>query len=120
MGVVAFVVGVPVFGVTVGVGCDNAMVNNNVALFGEVRLAALLAKVTTLDAGAMTPVDALAMATSDAATAIGRDGDLGVIAVNRKADLVLLDRLGPHWVPCSARRAAPTAGCLGEGVAILS
>ena len=87
-------------GVTVSLGCDNAMLNNNVSLLGEVRLAALLSKVSTLDAGAVSAMEALAMATRDGAAAIGRGHDLGSIEVGRKADLVLLDRSGPHWVPC--------------------
>jgi cytosine/adenosine deaminase-related metal-dependent hydrolase len=93
-------------GVTVSLGCDNAMVNNNVSLLGEVRLATLLAKLGTLDAGALTPEQALAMATRDGAQAIGRGDELGVIEVGRKADLVLLDRSGPHWVPCHRLAAA--------------
>ena len=93
-------------GITVGLGCDNAMVNNNVSLLGEIRLAALLAKVGTLDAGALPAMEALTMATRDGAAAIGRGHDLGVIEAGRKADLVLLDRSGPHWVPCHDLAAA--------------
>lgn len=92
--------------VTVALGCDNAMVNNNVSLLGDVRLATLLAKVATLDAGALTPEDAIVMATRDGAAAIGRADSLGVIGPGRKADLALLDRAGPHWVPCHRLAAA--------------
>ena len=93
-------------GITVGLGCDNAMVNNNVSLLGEMRLAALLSKVVTLDPGALTAMDALAMATRHGASAIGRAQDLGSIEVGKKADLVLVDRYGPHWVPCHDLAAA--------------
>lgn len=93
-------------GLTVSLGCDNAMVNNNVSLLGEIRLAALLSKATTLDAGALTAYEALAMATREGAAAIGRGDDLGSIEVGRKADLVLLDRSGPHWTPCHDLAAA--------------
>ena len=93
-------------GITVGLGCDNAMVNNNVALLGEVRLAALLTKVASLDPGALTAMDALAMATRHGAAAIGRGQDLGSIEVGKKADLALLDRSGPNWVPCHDLAAA--------------
>lgn len=93
-------------GITVGLGCDNAMVNNNVSLLGEIRLAALLSKVVTLDPGALTAMDALAMATRHGASAIGRSQDLGSIEVGKKADLVLVDRSGPHWVPCHDLAAA--------------
>ena len=93
-------------GVTVALGCDNAMVNNNVSLLGEIRLAALLAKVATLDAGAVTAMEALTMATQHGASAIGRGHDLGSIEAGKKADLALLDRSGPHWVPCHDPAAA--------------
>jgi cytosine/adenosine deaminase-related metal-dependent hydrolase len=87
-------------GVTVALGCDNAMLNNNVALLPEARLAALLARGTTLDAGALDADAALRMATCDGAKAIGREHDLGVLAPGRLADLVVMERTGPHWVPC--------------------
>lgn len=86
-------------GVTVGLGCDNAMVNNNISLLNEMRLSAFLAKTKSNDAGALSAEKSLAMATCDGAKAIGRGQDLGVIEAGRLADIILLDTDGPHWVP---------------------
>lgn len=86
-------------GVTVGLGCDNAMVNNNVSLLNEIRLSAFLAKTRSNDAGALSAEQSLAMATCDGAKAIGRGQDLGVIEEGRIADIILLDTNATHWVP---------------------
>jgi len=45
------------------------------------------------------PGHALAMATSGAAAAMGLDGDLGTVAVGRKADLAVFDFRRAHFTP---------------------
>lgn len=93
-------------GITVSLGSDNAMLNNNVALLPEARLAALLARGATLDAAALGADEALAMATREGARAIGLGDDLGVIAPGRLADLIVVEATAAHWVPCHDPAAA--------------
>jgi atrazine chlorohydrolase/5-methylthioadenosine/S-adenosylhomocysteine deaminase/melamine deaminase len=87
-------------GVTVGLGTDNANAGSNVSIMLAMRHAALLAKVTALDAGAVTAEKVLEMATIDGARAIGLEDQIGSVEPGKKADLVLFDTEKPHWHPC--------------------
>jgi 5-methylthioadenosine/S-adenosylhomocysteine deaminase len=77
-------------GINVALGADGAPCNNNLNMFGEMRLAALLHKP---GAGpkAMRAQEVLDMATRDGAKALGWWKDIGSIEVGKKADLVALD-----------------------------
>ncbi|GAA1267723.1 amidohydrolase [Saccharothrix xinjiangensis] len=77
-------------GVKVGLGTDGPASNDDLDLFEEARLAALLARVTALDATAMRAADALLLATRGGAEALGRD-DLGALEPGRWADVVHVD-----------------------------
>ena len=58
-------------GINVGLGTDGAASNNRLDMFGEMRLAALLAKGSSGDASTLPAREALRMATLDGATALG-------------------------------------------------
>ena len=78
-------------GVNVALGTDGAASNNRQDLLGEMRLASLLAKVSTGDAAALPARDALHMATLGGARALGLDGRIGSLAAGKDADLVAID-----------------------------
>jgi 5-methylthioadenosine/S-adenosylhomocysteine deaminase len=84
-------------GVRVGLGTDGPASNDDLDLWEDIRLAALLARVSTQNAAAMTAAEALLMATSGAAEAIGRP-DLGVLRAGAWADLVHVDTDTPAFV----------------------
>ncbi len=84
-------------GVRVGLGTDGPASGDDLDLWGEARLAGLLARVTSGDAAALTAAELLLMATRDGATAIGRD-DLGALEPGRWADLVHVDLAAPAFV----------------------
>jgi cytosine/adenosine deaminase-related metal-dependent hydrolase len=87
-------------GVTVGLGTDDANTSSNVSIMLEMRHAALLAKVATLDAAALSAEKVLEMATIDGARAIGLEDEIGSLEPGKKADLVLFDAADkPHWHP---------------------
>ncbi|MBB5806711.1 5-methylthioadenosine/S-adenosylhomocysteine deaminase [Saccharothrix ecbatanensis] len=77
-------------GVPVGLGTDGPASNDDLDLFEEARLAALLARVTSQDATAMRAADALLLATRGGAAALGRD-DLGALEPGRWGDVVHVD-----------------------------
>ncbi|MFC6094839.1 amidohydrolase family protein [Saccharothrix lopnurensis] len=77
-------------GVKVGLGTDGPASNDDLDLFEEARLAALLARVTSRDATAVRAADALLLATRGGAAALGRD-DLGALEPGRWADVVHVD-----------------------------
>ena len=79
-------------GITVAIGTDGAASNNNLDMLEEMRLAALLAKVESKNATALPAKQALEMATTQGACAVG-------LEVGTKADLVLWDMSGVEWQP---------------------
>jgi 5-methylthioadenosine/S-adenosylhomocysteine deaminase len=85
-------------GLRVGLGTDGPASNDDLDLWEEARLAALLARLEQRDPTAVSAYDALALATRDGAMALGRD-DIGVLAPGRWADFVLLDLADPGFVP---------------------
>jgi 5-methylthioadenosine/S-adenosylhomocysteine deaminase len=87
-------------GIRVGLGSDGAASNNRLDILQETRLAALLSKVATGDAGSLPAHQSLRMATLDGATALGLGEQLGSIEAGKLADLIAID-LG-DWIttPC--------------------
>ncbi|MFZ5470613.1 MAG: 5'-deoxyadenosine deaminase [Myxococcota bacterium] len=85
-------------GVPVCLGADGAPCNNNLDLFVEMRLAALLHKPR---AGplAMPPMQVLEMATLHGARALGLEEEIGSIEPGKRADLTVLELVAPHAVP---------------------
>lgn len=84
-------------GVVVGLGTDGPASNDDLDLWEEIRLAALLARLATNDAAAMTGAQALLLATRGGAAALGRD-DLGTLRPGAWADLVHVDADTPAFV----------------------
>jgi 5-methylthioadenosine/S-adenosylhomocysteine deaminase len=78
-------------GINVALGTDGAASNNRLDLFSEMRIASLLAKVATGDAGALPATAALRMATLGGAIALGFDREIGSLAPGKQADAVAVD-----------------------------
>lgn len=85
-------------GVNVCLGADGAACNNNLDMFAEMRLAALIHKPRA-GAASMPPSRVLEMATLAGARALGLDGELGSIERGKRADLIVLDLHRLHAVP---------------------
>ena len=83
-------------GVRVGLGTDGAASNDNLNLWEDMRLAVLLARGAANDPGALTAVDAFALATRDGAVA-GGIGDVGELRTGAWADVVRLDLDHPEF-----------------------
>ena len=87
-------------GINVALGSDGAASTNRLDIFGEARLAALIAKTTTGDAGALPAACVLRMATLDGATALGLDRDIGSLEAGKSADAIAVDLGGLEHAPC--------------------
>jgi 5-methylthioadenosine/S-adenosylhomocysteine deaminase len=90
-------------GLDVGIGTDGPASNNDLDMFEEMRLAALLAKGTTGDPTALPARDALAMATSIGARALHLDRLTGSLEPGKRADLIVVDLDRLHNVPAFDR-----------------
>ena len=86
-------------GVTVALGTDGVASNNNHDMFEEMKLGAILHKMTNSDASVMPAYESLKMATVGGAKALGRK-NLGVIREGYDADVIMLDFDRPHLTPC--------------------
>jgi len=81
-------------GVNMGLGTDTTPHN----LVEEMRKAAVLARIAARDVATVTTSDLLYAATAGGAKALMRD-DLGRIAIDKRADLVLVDLALPQMIP---------------------
>ncbi|MFB6299279.1 MAG: amidohydrolase family protein [Halobacteriales archaeon] len=87
------------YGLTVGIGTDNASASDTVNMVNDLRFAAHAHKAHRQDAGAMTAEKALEMATIDGARAIGREDELGSLESGKLADVALFDLEQTHLTP---------------------
>lgn len=78
-------------GVNVGLGTDGAASNNDLDMWEEVRMAALLHKVAAGDPTALPATQALAMGTRIGAAAIRMQDSIGQLKPGMQADLIQLD-----------------------------
>ena len=85
-------------GINVSLGSDGAACNNNLDIFNEMRLAALIQKplrgVKTTSAKMVFD-----MATRGGAKSLGLSDQIGSLETGKKADLVVLDLNKVHNIP---------------------
>ena len=86
-------------GIVVGLGSDGEKENNSLDLLEEMKFAALLQKVSTLDPTSGDPWDVLQMATLDGARALGLDGLTGSLQPGKRADVITVDLRALHTTP---------------------
>jgi 5-methylthioadenosine/S-adenosylhomocysteine deaminase len=86
-------------GVTVGLGTDSAASNNNLDLFEEIRLSALLHKGVTGDPTVIPAAEALRLGTVYGAKALGLEGVTGLLRPGLKADIIAVSTEGTMFTP---------------------
>ena len=86
-------------GVNVGLGTDGAASNNRLDMFEEMRLAALVGKVQSNDASAVSAAQAFTMATLGGARASGISQTTGSLEIGKAADLVAVSLAAPAMQP---------------------
>jgi 5-methylthioadenosine/S-adenosylhomocysteine deaminase len=82
--------------VAVGLGTDGPASNDDLDLWEEIQLSAMLSRLATKDSTALTGADAFLMATRGGAEALSRD-DIGALETGRWADLVHVDADDPAF-----------------------
>ncbi len=84
-------------GVNVSIGTDGVSSNNNMDMFSEMKLTALLQKVDTRDPRVLPAMETFKMATVNGAKALGINA--GQIKENKLADIILVDTRVAHMTP---------------------
>ena len=90
-------------GLMVGIGTDGAASNNDLDMFEEMRLAAVLAKGIAADPTALPAPQALAMATRLGARAMHLGDITGSLEPGKRADLIVVTLEEPHNTPRFSR-----------------
>jgi 5-methylthioadenosine/S-adenosylhomocysteine deaminase len=86
-------------GLNVGIGTDGPASNNDLDMFEEIRLAALLAKGITGDPTTVPAYTAVSMATRLGAKAMHMDDLIGTLEPGKRADLITVDIFTLHNSP---------------------
>jgi 5-methylthioadenosine/S-adenosylhomocysteine deaminase len=86
-------------GLNVGVGTDGPASNNDLDMFEEMRLAAVLAKTVANDPTVLPAVDAIKMATIAGARALHMADITGSLEPGKRADIIVVDMNGMHNWP---------------------
>jgi 5-methylthioadenosine/S-adenosylhomocysteine deaminase len=102
-------------GIPVAMASDGPGSQNSQDLLESLKVAALLAKVSTCDANAVLPLDLLRMATADGARLFGRD-DIGRIVPGARADLTLVDLNNARSMPVHRPESALVYNASGADV----
>jgi 5-methylthioadenosine/S-adenosylhomocysteine deaminase len=97
-------------GVRVHLGSDGPMVDTSVDMVEQMKAVTLFQSQLHRDPLALTPLEALAMATCDAAAALGLDDRIGSLEVGKRADLAIFDLATPRAAICHD----PVAGLVGS------
>jgi cytosine/adenosine deaminase-related metal-dependent hydrolase len=95
-------------GINVALAADGAPCNNNLNIFNELRLAALIQKPIH-GPQSMRAMDVLDMGTRNGAQAMGWFDQIGSIEVGKKADLVALDLTDPWNTVHESNKLNPEA-----------
>ena len=86
-------------GLRVGLGTDGPVSGNDLDMWWTMRLAAVLHKGVHQDPALISAREVVAMATRDAASALGKQDEIGSLESGKRADLIVLDLDRPHLTP---------------------
>jgi len=86
--------------INVALGTDGAASNNRLDILGEMRMAALLAKVAASDPAVLPAHQVLEMATLGGARALGLGATIGSLVPGKQADIVAVDLSAGTTLPC--------------------
>ncbi len=115
-------------GINVALGTDGAACNNDLDMFGEMRSAALLGKLTAGTSTAIAAHKALQLASLNGARALGMENTIGSLEAGKAADIVSVDLRAPALQPvhdpvsqivyCATGRDVSNVWVAGEPVVV--
>lgn len=86
-------------GINVGLGTDGIGSTTTLDMFEEMKTAAYLQKINTMEPTSINAYDILKMATIEGAKVLGLDNQIGTIEVGKKADLIFIKTDKIHLCP---------------------
>lgn len=87
-------------GINVALGTDGPSSNNNLDMFEDMKIAALIHKWNERNPAAANAQTILDMATINGAKALKMPNEIGVIDIGMEADIILVNFNQPHLTPC--------------------
>ncbi len=93
-------------GINVALGTDGTASNNNLNMFEEMHLAALIHKGVNMNPELVGAEQVLRMGTVNGAFAAGFGSETGSLEKGMKADILLLDTDKPHFCPMNNLQSA--------------
>jgi 5-methylthioadenosine/S-adenosylhomocysteine deaminase len=103
-------------GAVVGLGTDSPASAPSFDVFEELRAAIYAARARERRAGALTALDALRLATVEAARALRMDAQVGTLTPGKRADLAIVSLAGSPYHPVEDPAAAVVFGGSPERV----
>ena len=103
-------------GVRVGLGTDSPASTPSFDMFEEMRTAIYMARARVQRPDALSPTEALRLATLGSASALGLDDELGSLAPGKRADLAVVSLAGSPYLPWEDPAAAVVFGGSPERV----
>lgn len=86
-------------GINVGLGTDGIGSTTTLDMFEEMKTAAYLQKINTMEPTSIKAYDILKMATIEGARVLGLDNEIGTIEVGKKADMIFINTDKTHLYP---------------------
>ena len=86
-------------GLNVGLGTDGIGSTTTLDMFEEMKTAAYLQKINTMEPKSIQAYDILKMATIEGARVLGLDKEIGSIEVGKKADMIFINTNKTHLYP---------------------
>lgn len=86
-------------GISVGLGTDGIGSTTTLDMFEEMKTAAYLQKINTMEPTSIKAYDILKMATIEGARVLGLENEIGTIEVGKKADMIFINTDKTHLYP---------------------
>lgn len=86
-------------GINIGLGTDGIGSTTTMDMFEEMKTAAYLQKVNTMEPSSILAYDILKMATIEGAKVLGLDNEIGTIEPGKKADMIFIKTDKLHLCP---------------------
>ncbi|MGL5439279.1 MAG: amidohydrolase family protein [Filifactoraceae bacterium] len=103
-------------GMNVSIGTDSVCSNNNIDMFEEMKMAAIVQKTALMDPTVMPAPLLVKMATKNGAISQLRENECGSLEVGKDADIIMLDLKAPNLIPSYDPYSSIVYSTKGENV----